>query len=86
MCVHKCGSFHGRQASSTGTFENIEVEIGDCAFKIVLNPFDIRKYRSAVEEDEKKIWGSSPFFGVFLAAENKGSIKTGDSIFISQDI
>jgi len=46
----------------------------------------LRKYRSAVEEDEKKIWGSSPFFGVFLAADNKGSIKTGDSIFISQDI
>jgi len=46
----------------------------------------LRKYRSAVEEDEKKIWGSSPLFGVFLAADDRGSIKTGDSIFISQDI
>ena len=44
----------------------------------------IRKYRSAAEEEEKKLFGSSPFFGVFLASENFGAIKIGDDVKIGK--
>jgi len=44
----------------------------------------LRKYRSAAEEEEKKLFGSSPFFGVFLASENFGAIKIGDDVKIGK--
>ena len=42
----------------------------------------LRKYRSAVDREEKSVWGSSPLFGVFLASESEGDIRAGDSVSI----
>lgn len=44
----------------------------------------LRKYRSAAAEEEKKLFGSSPFFGVFLASEINGAIKIGDDVKIGK--
>ena len=44
----------------------------------------LRKYRSALDPEERKAYGSSPFFGVMLGVEAKGQINVGDKVFIGK--
>jgi len=42
----------------------------------------LRKFRSAEDREEKSAWGSSPLFGVFLAAKTLAEIRVGDDVSI----
>jgi len=43
----------------------------------------LRKYRCADDPAEKKVYGTAPFFGVFLTGESQGTIQVGDKVSIS---
>jgi len=43
----------------------------------------LRKFRSSLDKEEKKAYGTSPFFGVNLGVEAMGSIKVGDQVMVS---
>ena len=44
----------------------------------------LRSFRSTLDKDEKKVYGTSPFFGVNLGVEQLGSIGINDKIFIKK--
>jgi len=44
----------------------------------------LRKYRCTQDPEEKKVFGSSPFFGVNLSVEEAGEVKLGDKVFIGK--
>jgi len=44
----------------------------------------LRSFRSTLDKEEKKVYGTSPFFGVNLGVEKPGSIGVNDKIFIKK--
>jgi len=44
----------------------------------------LRKYRCTQDAEEKKVFGSSPFFGVNISVEEAGEVKVGDKVFIGK--
>jgi len=44
----------------------------------------LRKYRCTQDPEEKKVFGSSPFFGVNISVEEAGEVKVGDKVFIGK--
>ena len=46
----------------------------------------LRSFRSTLDKDEKKVYGTSPFFGVNLGVEQMGSIGINDKIFIKKNV
>ena len=45
----------------------------------------LRSFRSTLDKDEKKVYGTSPFFGVNLGVEQMGSIGINDKIYIKKN-
>jgi len=43
----------------------------------------LREFRTSLDKEEKKAYGTAPFFGVNLGVEVMGEIKVGDSVMIS---
>jgi len=46
----------------------------------------LRAFRTSLDMEEKKAYGTAPFFGVNLGVEVMGEIKVGDEVMISSDI
>ena len=44
----------------------------------------LRSYRSTLDTEEKKVYGTSPFFGVNLGVEAVGNISVNEKIFVKQ--
>ena len=42
--------------------------------------------RSTLDPREKKVYGTSPFFGVHLGVDKLGSISTGDKVYIGKNL
>jgi len=43
----------------------------------------LRSFRCSEDATEKKVYGTSPFFGVNLGLENVGEVKVGDPVWVS---
>ena len=46
----------------------------------------LRTFRTSLDMEEKKAYGTTPFFGVNLGVEVMGKIKVGDEVMISSDV
>jgi len=46
----------------------------------------LRAFRTSLDMEEKKAYGTAPFFGVNLGVEVMGEIKVGDKVMISSNI
>jgi len=44
----------------------------------------LRSFRSTLDKEEKKVYGTSPFFGVNLGVEKSGNIRVNDNIYIKK--
>jgi len=44
----------------------------------------LRKYRCTKDPEEKKVFGSSPFFGVNMSVEEAGDIHVGDKVLVAK--
>ena len=38
------------------------------------------------DPEEKKVFGSAPFFGVNISVEKAGEVKVGDKVFIGKSL
>jgi len=46
----------------------------------------LRSFRASLDKEERKAYGTSPFFGVNLGVEVKGKLEVGDKVFISSNL
>ena len=44
----------------------------------------LMKYRFALDPEEKKFYGSNPFFGINLSVEVPGEVHVGDKVLVSK--
>jgi uncharacterized protein YcbX len=64
-------------------FVNVDPEMGDK--NDAGEPLKtLKKYRSALNLDERKVYGSAPIFGVNLAVELTGTVHVGDKVFVGE--
>jgi len=46
----------------------------------------LRSFRTSLDKEERKAYGTTPFFGVNLGVEVMGEIKVGDEVMISSEV